>query len=79
MYLSNVLPWQSAKWVAPPPEEIARIRAQAGTNEAALAEEAEIQAARSRGEIEPEEKDSLESEGTEAERENVHNETAHRE
>lgn len=39
MYLSNVRPWKSQKWVAPPPEEIARIRAEAGTHEAALAEE----------------------------------------
>jgi hypothetical protein len=31
MYLSGVLPWQSRKWVAPPPEEIARIRKAAGT------------------------------------------------
>jgi MFS transporter, SP family, sugar:H+ symporter len=31
MYLSGVLPWNSRQWVAPPPEEIARIRKEAGT------------------------------------------------
>jgi len=31
MYLSGVLPWKSSEWVAPPPEEIARIRKEAGT------------------------------------------------
>ncbi|KXT18611.1 hypothetical protein AC579_9838 [Pseudocercospora musae] len=34
MYLSNVLPWKSSKWVAPPPEEINRIRKEAGTHDA---------------------------------------------
>src|ERR1700761_6857343 len=34
MYIQGVLPWKSYKWVAPPPEEIARIRAEAGTGEA---------------------------------------------
>lgn len=34
MYLQGVLPWNSAKWVAPPPEEIARIRKEAGTHDA---------------------------------------------
>lgn len=32
MYIQGVLPWQSAAWVAPPPEEIARIRKEAGTH-----------------------------------------------
>ncbi|ETN45700.1 uncharacterized protein HMPREF1541_09533 [Cyphellophora europaea CBS 101466] len=32
MYISGVLPWKSSKWVAPPPEEIARIRKEAGTD-----------------------------------------------
>lgn len=36
MYISGVLPWQSSKWVAPPPEEIARIRQDAGTHDAPL-------------------------------------------
>ncbi|EME41553.1 hypothetical protein DOTSEDRAFT_64847 [Dothistroma septosporum NZE10] len=36
MYLSNVLPWKSSKWEAPPPEEIARLRKDAGM---AVAEE----------------------------------------
>ena len=77
MYLSNVLPWNSAQWIAPPPEEIARIRKEAGTHDAALAEEGgDIQAARSRsrGEIEPEQKDSLESGDTETEKRQEHRE-----
>ena len=36
MYIQGVLPWKSAEWVAPPPEEIARIRANAGTAEGEL-------------------------------------------
>jgi hypothetical protein len=31
MYLSGVLPWKSSQWIAPPPDEIARIRREAGT------------------------------------------------
>ena len=31
MYIEKVPPWKSSKWVAPPPEEIANIRARAGT------------------------------------------------
>lgn len=31
MYILGVKPWQSANWVAPPPEEIAKIRREAGT------------------------------------------------
>lgn len=33
MYLSNVLPWKSSEWVAPPPEEIARMRKEAGVTD----------------------------------------------
>lgn len=33
MYLQGVVPWQSSKWIAPPPHEIARIRAEAGTGD----------------------------------------------
>ena len=33
MYLQGVLPWQSSKWVAPPWEEVERIRLEAGTHE----------------------------------------------
>jgi SP family sugar:H+ symporter-like MFS transporter len=33
MYVQHVNPRKSAKWVAPPPEEIARIRREAGTGE----------------------------------------------
>ena len=39
MYLSNVLPWKSSKWQAPPPEEIARIRKEAGTHDAPVPED----------------------------------------
>ena len=35
MYLLGVKPWKSSSWVAPPPEEIAKIRAEAGTADAA--------------------------------------------
>ncbi|KAI0480674.1 hexose transporter [Xylariaceae sp. FL0804] len=35
MYVERVPPRQSARWVAPPPEEIARIRREAGTAEVA--------------------------------------------
>ncbi|KAI1370007.1 hexose transporter [Xylaria arbuscula] len=33
MYVQHVNPMKSAKWIAPPPEEIARIRREAGTGE----------------------------------------------
>lgn len=33
MYIEKVLPWKSNKWVAPPPNEIAKIRKAAGTHE----------------------------------------------
>ncbi|KAF2167189.1 hypothetical protein M409DRAFT_66223 [Zasmidium cellare ATCC 36951] len=36
MYISGVLPWNSSKWIAPPPEEIARIRTEAGVHDAPL-------------------------------------------
>jgi hypothetical protein len=41
MYILGVKPWQSAKWVAPPPEEIAKIRRDAGTAEDSVAEAGE--------------------------------------
>ena len=41
MYLEHVLPWKSSKWEAPPPQEIAAIRKQAGTE--LVAEGAEIE------------------------------------
>ena len=47
MYLAGVLPWKSSTWVAPPPEEIARIRKEAGT-ELAPDTEDQIQQHRSR-------------------------------
>lgn len=62
MYLSGVLAWKSSQWVAPPPEEIARIRAEAGTHDAALAEEGDQIQAQRNGELE---KNSLESGGAE--------------
>jgi hypothetical protein len=40
MYLQGVLPWQSSKWVAPPPEVIERIRQEAGTHEGPVGEDA---------------------------------------
>ena len=67
MYLSRVLPWKSSQWVAPPPDEIARIRAEAGTHDAALAEQGEQIQATSDRELEQQQKDSLESPGTEPE------------
>ncbi|KAJ9607337.1 hexose transporter hxt5 [Cladophialophora chaetospira] len=42
MYLLGVKPWKSSSWVAPPPEEIARIRREAGTAEGDVAEAGEI-------------------------------------
>lgn len=33
MYIQKVAPWNSAKWIAPSAEEIARIRREAGTHE----------------------------------------------
>jgi hypothetical protein len=68
MYLSGVVPWKSSHWTAPPPEEIARIRKEAGTHEAALAEEGDqIQVQGSR-DAEAEKKDSLESGETSGEK-----------
>ena len=61
MYLSGVEPWKSSQWTAPPPEEIARIRKEAGTHDAALAEEGDQIQAESNREVEAENKDSLES------------------
>ena len=67
MYIQGVLPWKSAEWVAPPPEEIARIRANAGTAEGELERaESGIQpqvSAQQRGEG-GEGKGSLDSEST---------------
>jgi hypothetical protein len=60
MYLSSVLPWKSAKWEAPSLEEMDRIRREAGTHEAALAEEGDLQA-QTNGETNGGNKDSLES------------------
>lgn len=33
MYIEKVIPWKSNRWVAPPADEIARIRKAAGTHE----------------------------------------------
>ena len=38
MYLSGVMPWKSSKWEAPPPEEISRIRKEAGVEPDGVAE-----------------------------------------
>lgn len=49
MYISGVVPWKSSSWVAPPPEEIARIRKEAGTELGAPTDiEDQIQQHRSR-------------------------------
>lgn len=61
MYLSGVKPWKSSQWTAPPPEEIARIRKEAGTHEAALAEEGDQPPADGNRELESAPKDSSES------------------
>jgi len=42
MYLLGVKPWKSNTWVAPPPDEIERIRREAGTAEGDVAEAGEI-------------------------------------
>lgn len=71
MYLSGVKPWKSQQWIAPPPEEIARIRKEAGTHDAALAEEGDQVLAQGNGEAV---KDSLESGETDPERQTEHRE-----
>ncbi|OAL36782.1 hypothetical protein AYO20_03837 [Fonsecaea nubica] len=40
MYILGVKPWKSSEWIAPPPEEMARIRREAGTGD--HVEDAEI-------------------------------------
>ncbi len=40
MYIEKVVPWESRDWVVPPPEEMARVRKEAGTADAAEAGEA---------------------------------------
>ncbi|KAL9109733.1 MAG: hypothetical protein Q9227_005602 [Pyrenula ochraceoflavens] len=49
MYIEKVPPWKSQQWVPPPPEEIAAIRARAGTAEdpelGKAADDGEVQAA----------------------------------
>lgn len=62
MYIQGVLPWESSKWIAPPPDQIAKIRAEAGTSDAL---DPEIGLARGDGGIQPTpapEKDSMDSE-----------------
>lgn len=44
MYILGIKPWKSSSWVAPPPEEIAKIRREAGTADH-VAEAGEIQPA----------------------------------
>lgn len=39
MYLQGVCPWQSSSWIAPPPEEIERIRQEAGTHDGPVDED----------------------------------------
>ncbi|KAK5062839.1 hypothetical protein LTR84_004914 [Exophiala bonariae] len=63
MYITGVKPWKSSSWVAPPPEEIEKIRREAGTASAAEA-----------GEIAPAPAPAVarDSESTEAEKELEH-------
>ena len=42
MYIQRVLPWKSAKWEAPPAEEMSRIRKEAGTHDEAHLEEGQV-------------------------------------
>ena len=42
MYILGVKPWKSSSWIPPPPEEIAKIRREAGTAEGDVAEAGEI-------------------------------------
>ena len=71
MYLSGVKPWKSASWLAPAPEEIDRIRKEAGTHDGALAEQGDQILAQSNGDAA---KDSLESGETGAEKQTEHRE-----
>ncbi|KAK5560225.1 hexose transporter hxt5 [Exophiala xenobiotica] len=68
MYLLGVKPWNSQKWVAPPPEEIAKIRREAGT-ETGVAEAGEVQPIAT-GAAEP----ARDSESTQGEKELEHHE-----
>ncbi|KIW95822.1 uncharacterized protein Z519_02886 [Cladophialophora bantiana CBS 173.52] len=58
MYILGVKPWKSAEWVAPPPEELAKIRREAGTDDTAET-----------GEITPAEQRSSDETNTEKEAE----------
>lgn len=61
MYLLNVKPWDSRKWEAPPPDEIAKIRREAET-QTSVAEAGEIQpAASGAGAVDPA-RDSVDAE-----------------
>ena len=71
MYLSNVTPWKSSSWVAPAPDEIDRIRKEAGTHDGAMAEEGDQILAQNNGDAA---KDSLESGETGAEKQAEHRE-----
>ncbi|KAJ9498757.1 hexose transporter hxt5 [Exophiala xenobiotica] len=68
MYLLGVKPWNSQKWEAPPPEEIAKIRREAGT-ETGVAEAGEVQPIAT-GAAEP----ARDSESTQGEKELEHHE-----
>lgn len=62
MYLLGVKPWKSSAWVPPPPEEIARIRREAGTTEGDVAEAGEIMPAPERSSDESEAEKEAEKE-----------------
>lgn len=69
MYILGVKPWKSSSWEAPPPDEIAKIRREAGTDEQ-VAEAGEIQpaATNAAGAVAP----PRDSDDTEAEKEFEH-------
>ncbi len=66
MYILGVKPWKSQSWEAPPPEEISKIRREAGTAEDA-AEAGEVRPAGAAGAV-------RDSEDTAAEKELEHHE-----
>lgn len=70
MYLQGVLPWKSAKWEAPPPEEIARIRKEAGTHDDMPVEGNDIAPAGQRGSTMSESTD-VEKEGEQEPKEHI--------
>ncbi|KIW24314.1 uncharacterized protein PV07_10041 [Cladophialophora immunda] len=54
MYILGVKPWKSSEWVAPPPDEMARIRREAGTGDGGEADDITPAGQRSSDESNPE-------------------------